>query len=147
MTIQNERIPPALAEIMTEFREADDREKLELLLEFSDELPDLPAHLEHVRDQLEVVEECQSPVAIHAEMNDGQMEYYFAIPESAPTVRGFAGIMLEGVQGATPEEVLQIPSDFFIDMGLNKVLSPQRMNGIAAILAHMKRMAVPALEG
>ena len=147
MTTTQEHIPAALAEIMDEFKLADDREKLELLLEFSDSLPDLPERLERLVDEMEQVEECQSPVAIHAESENGHMQFYFAIPQSAPTVRGFAGIMYEGTAGATPEEVLQIPADFFVEMGLNKVLSPQRVNGIAAILAHMKRMTVSQLKG
>lgn len=147
MTTTEGRIPAPLAEIIEEFRLADDREKLEMMLEFSDSLPALPEHLERVKDQWEMVEECQSPVGIHAESEDGKMKFYFAIPESAPTVRGFASIMLEGTQGATPEEILQIPADFFVEMGLQKVLSPQRLNGISAVLAHMKRMSVAQLEG
>ncbi|MEZ4524273.1 MAG: SufE family protein, partial [Thermomicrobiales bacterium] len=135
-----------LAEIVEEFQAADDREKLELLLEFSDSLPELPAHLEQVKDQWDMVEECQSPVGIHAESEDGKMQFYFAIPESAPTVRGFASIMLEGTAGSSPEEILQIPADFFVQMGLQKVLSPQRLNGISAVLAHMKRLSVANLE-
>ena len=140
-------VPPALAEIIEEFRLADDREKLELLLEYSDSLPELPERLEQVKDQWEMVEECQSPVGIHAEHEDGKLQFYFAIPESAPTVRGFASLMLEGAEGSTPEEILQIPADFFVEMGLQKVLSPQRLNGISAVLAHMKRMSVAHLEG
>ena len=136
------RVPDVLSEIIEEFKLADDREKLELLLEFSDSLPELPDRLQHLEAGMEEVEECQSPVSIHAEIEDGKMKFYFAIPESAPTVRGFASIMVEGTQGATAEEVLQIPGDFFVAMGLHKVLSPQRVNGIGAILAHMKRMSV-----
>lgn len=139
-------IPPALAEIIEEFKLADDREKLEMLLEFSDSLPPLPDRLEAVKDQWEMVEECQSPVGIHAEFDEGKMKYYFAIPESAPTVRGFASLMLEGTAGSTPEEILQIPADFFVEMGLQRVLSPQRLNGISAVLAHMKRLSVAQLE-
>ena len=146
MSTNDNRIPVALAEIIDEFHDADDREKLELLLEFSDGLPDLPENLKHMEAQFENVEECQSPVGIHAEVANGEMEYHFAIPETAPTVRGFAGIMLEGTKGLTPEQLLQIPGDFFVAMGLSKLLSPQRTNGFAAILAHMKRMAVPALK-
>ncbi len=147
MTSTDTKIPAALAEIMQEFKAADDREKLELLLEFSDGLPDLPQRLEHMLDEMTQVEECQAPVSIHAESEDGQLRYFFAIPESAPTVRGFAGIMLEGTEGATPEEIIQIPSDFFVEMGLAKVLSPQRLHGMAGVLAHMKRMAVASLDG
>ncbi|CAN5619435.1 SufE family protein [soil metagenome] len=147
MTTTSETVPEALAEIIDEFKMADDREKLELLLEYSDTLPALPERLERLIDEMEQVEECQSPVAIHAESDNGRIQFFFAIPESAPTVRGFAGIMLEGTLGATPEEILQIPADFFVEMGLTRVLSPQRLNGIGAILAHMKRMAVSHIEG
>jgi len=139
-------IPAALAEIIAEFKTADDREKLDLLLEFSDELPDLPERLEHLRDEMLQVEECQAPVGIHAERQNGHIRFYFAIPESAPTVRGFASIMLEGTADATPEEILQIPADFYLEMGLQRVLSPQRLNGIGAILAYMKRLAVQELD-
>jgi cysteine desulfuration protein SufE len=139
-------IPAPLAEIIAEFAAADDREKLDLLLEFSDELPDLPEHMEHLRDEMLQVEECQAPVGIAAVRANGHIQYYFAIPESAPTVRGFASIMLEGTEDATPEEILQIPTDFFLEMGLQKVLSPQRLNGIGAILAYMKRLAVQELD-
>jgi sulfur transfer protein SufE len=32
-------------------------------------------------------------------------------------------------------------------MGLERVLTNQRLNGISAILAHMKRLALQALQG
>lgn len=146
MTETTSTVPPALAEIIEEFKLADDREKLDLLLEFSDSLPDLPERLEHMRDDMVPVEECQSPVFMHVEPENGHMHYHFVIPESAPTVRGFAGILVEGTQGATPEQVLQIPTDFFTEMGLQKVLSPQRLNGISAILIYMKRLTVKQME-
>ena len=54
--------------------------------------------------------------------------------------------MLEdGVNGASPEEVLQIPGDFFQAMGLHEVLTHQRLNGLSAILAHMKQLAVQVI--
>jgi cysteine desulfuration protein SufE len=148
MTDTTSTVPAALAEIIEDFKLADDREKLDLLLEFSDGLPDLPADLEHLRDDMVPVEECQSPVFMHVEpmAENGNMRYHFVIPESAPTVRGFAGILVEGTAGATPEQVLQIPADFFIEMGLQKVLSPQRLNGIGAILMYMKRLTVKQME-
>ena len=48
----------------------------------------------------------------------------------------------EGLEGATPEEVLKVPNDFYQEMGLDKVLTSQRLNGMSAILAHMKRLAL-----
>ncbi len=146
MTSATGNIPSALQEIIEEFREAEGNEKLEILLEYSFELPDMPDEVKANQDGIAEVHECQSPVLLHGELKDGVMQYYFDIPPSAPTVRGFAALLLEGTEGSTPEEVLQIPSDFFIEMGLNTVLSSLRMRGLGAVLAHMKRFAVEALE-
>jgi cysteine desulfuration protein SufE len=74
------------------------------------------------------------------------MMYYFLVPEESPTVRGFASVMAAGLNGSTPEQVLSVPNDFFQTMGLDKVLTFQRLNGISAILSHMKRLAVVALS-
>jgi cysteine desulfuration protein SufE len=75
------------------------------------------------------------------------MSFYFDVPQESPTVRGFAAVMAEGLDGATPEQVLAVPNDFFFAMGLDRVLTMQRLNGMSAILAYMKRLAVQAEEG
>lgn len=139
-------IPPRLQEIIEDFRWCEGREKLELLLEFSEKMPPLPQRLEQSRDEMDQVHECMTPVFVHAEVEDGKMAFYFDIPPESPTVRGYAALLAEGVRGASPEEILAIPNDFYMDMGLHQVLSYQRMNGIAAILAHMKRLAVKRLS-
>jgi cysteine desulfuration protein SufE len=71
------------------------------------------------------------------------MSYYFHIPPDAPTVRGYASILSEGLSGVTAEQVLALPSDFYLAMGLERVISPQRLNGLTAMLAHMKQLALP----
>jgi cysteine desulfuration protein SufE len=140
-------IPPRLAEIIEDFGWCEGREKLELLLEFSERMPPLPERLHAQRDAIEPVPECMTPVFIHAETGpDGAMTFYFDVPPESPTVRGYAEIMRDGVAGATPQEVIAIPNDFYLQMGLQQVLTHQRMSGISAILAHMKRLAVRALE-
>jgi cysteine desulfuration protein SufE len=73
------------------------------------------------------------------------MHFYFDIPPESPTVRGLASILRQGLDGATPEQVLGVPNDFFNRMGLDQVLSMQRMKGFSSILAHMKRLATVAL--
>ncbi|MEZ4736392.1 MAG: SufE family protein [Caldilineaceae bacterium] len=70
-----ERCPAALQEIIQEFREVLPRERLELLLEYADDLPDLPARLQEKRDTMEQVHECQTPVFLYTELNDGQDLY------------------------------------------------------------------------
>ena len=87
-----------------------------------------------------------TPVFIQAEDQDGKMIFHFDVPAESPTVRGYASIMKQGLDGTTPEAVLQIPGDFFYSMGLHEVLTHQRLNGMSAILAHKKQLAVNALE-
>jgi cysteine desulfuration protein SufE len=136
-------IPPRLQEIIEEFSWCEGREKLELLLEFSEKMPPLPEWLGARRDEMDQVHECMTPVSVYAELDDsGGMEFYFDVPPESPTVRGYAALLAEGTQGATPEAILGIPRDFYLQMGLHEVLSQQRVNGIAAILAHMKRLAL-----
>ncbi|UCC88181.1 MAG: SufE family protein [Anaerolineales bacterium] len=140
-----ESIPPRLQEIIEDFSWCEGREKLELLLEFSESLPPLPEWLHDQRDAMEPVPECMTPVFIHAETEDGRMAFYFDVPPESPTVRGYAEILRKGVEGASPEAVLAIPNAFYVQMGLQQVLTQQRMSGISAILAHMKRLAAKEL--
>ena len=139
-------MPPRLQEIIEEFTWCEGREKLELLLEFSEKLPPLPEHLHQQRDVMQPVPECMTPVFIHGEADDGRLSFEFDVPPESPTVRGYVEILRDGTAGATAEEVLAIPNDFYLRMGLQQVLTHQRLNGISAILAHMKRLAVRELE-
>jgi cysteine desulfuration protein SufE len=142
----NNAIPARLKEVIETFQEAEGQEKLQLLLEYSDNLPPLPDWLQEKSDELEQVHECMTPVFVHAEMENGGMHFYFDIPPASPTVRGYAAILEEGLEGARPEEVLAVPGDFYQDMGLHEVLTHQRLKGISAILAHLKRLATQHLR-
>ena len=135
-------IPDRLNEIIEEFRVSDRQEKLELLLEYSDRLPPLPSHLRSARDAMERVHECMTPVFLQTEINDSGVLFHFDIPEESPTTRGYASLLAEGLRGSSPTEVLAVPANFFHEMGLQQVLSPQRLNGASAILAYMKRQTI-----
>ncbi|NTU81366.1 MAG: SufE family protein [Chloroflexales bacterium] len=138
-------IPARLREIIEEFQAGDRGEKLELMLDYADRLPVLP---ERLRDRagMEQVHECMSPVFLHSELEDGGVVFHFDVPEEAPTTRGYASILAEGLRGVSPREVLAVPGDFFQEMGLHQILSPQRLNGISAILAYMKRQALQLMQ-
>jgi cysteine desulfuration protein SufE len=139
-------IPARLAEIVSDFQISEGQEKLELLLQYADSLKPLPAHFTDGQAVLEAVPECMTPVAVTAEMVGGGMNFYFLVPEESPTVRGYAALIAEGLQGASPEQVIALPPDFYLQMGLQKVLTNQRLNGMAAIIAHVKRLAVKNLS-
>lgn len=141
-----DHIPPHLREIIEDFEISVGREKLELLLDYSQRMPPLPENLAQDHDRMDQVQECMTPVFVTAETQDGQMHFYFDVPDESPTVRGYAALLAEGVDGVSPEEVLAIPADFYLQMGLDKVLTHQRLNGITAILAHMKRLALETIN-
>ena len=138
-------IPARLEEIIEDFELSEGREKIELLIDFSERMPPLPDYIAKNRDAMDEVPECMTPVFVTTEVRDGGMHFYFTVPPESPTVRGFAAILSEGLDGATPEQILHLPNDFFYRMGLEGVLTMQRLNGFSAILAHMKRLATEAL--
>ena len=106
-------------------------------------MPPLPDWL-NKETNMEQIHECMTPVFVHAEQENGGMVFYFDIPPESPTVRGYAAILGEGLHGSTPDEVLNIPPDFYQQMGLHKLLTTQRLRGIGAILAYLKRLAKKA---
>ncbi len=134
-----ESCPPALQEIIHEFREALPRERLELLIEYSDDLPDLPARLQGKREAMEQIHECQASVFLHTELNNGHVDFYLDIPRESPTVRGYASILVEGLKGATPEEIQATPEDVYLLLGLHEAITPQRLRGLHAVIVYIKR--------
>jgi cysteine desulfuration protein SufE len=134
-------LPQPLQDIVNDFSLCVGQEKLEYLLEFAESLAPLPKWLHAQRASMQEVHECMTPVFVFADRQDGRLRYHFDAPPEAPTVRGFAAILQQGLNGATPAQVQAIPGDFYLEMGLQAVLSGQRLNGIGAILRHMQRIA------
>ena len=131
--------PEKLAAIVEEFASAPRDVVLEMLLEFSDALPPLPADLAG-HNGMEQVPECQTPFFLKAQVRpDDQVDVWFDCPPEAPTTRAFAGILSEGLEGATAEQVLAVPSDLYQQMGLAAAISPLRVRGGSAILNRLQR--------
>lgn len=129
-----------LAEIRDDFQALEQNDRLQLLLEFSDELPELPERYRDHPDLLERVEECQAPVFIFVEVDDADIVHLFATaPREAPTTRGFASILVQGLAGLTADEVLAVPDDFPQTLGLTQAVSPLRIRGMSALLGRTKR--------
>ena len=136
----NDTLPEALDEIRTDFTELEVKDRLQLLLEFSNELPALPAHYAEHPDLLERVEECQSPVFIFVDVDAAKTVHLYATaPKGAPTTRGFASILVQGLAGLSVDEVLAVPDDYPSDLGLTAAVSPLRIRGMTAMLGRIKR--------
>ena len=139
-------LPPKLQEIVDDFASMSREEKLETLIAYAESFPTLPDWLKEKRDSMEAVPECMTPVFLFGEkQSDGGVHFYLDIPPQSPTVRGLASILSNGLSGSTPEEILTVPSDFFLPMNLQEAVSQQRINGFMGVLAHMKHEAVRLL--
>lgn len=132
-------LPESLAEIRDDFLALSQPDRLQLLLEFSGELPTLPEHLKDHPDLLERVEECQSPVFIVVELEDDTVRMHATAPRESPTTRGFASILVQGLSGLSVDEVLAVPPDYPQMLGLNEAVSPLRVRGMSGMLARVKR--------
>jgi cysteine desulfuration protein SufE len=131
-------MPAALAEVVSDFADMQGQDKLQLLLEFANELPPIPADLEEAA--MEPVPECQSPLFLHVDASDRErVRLYFSAPAEAPTTRGFAAILAAGLDEHSADEILAVPDDFYADLGLAKLISPLRLRGMSAMLTRIKR--------
>lgn len=137
-------LPSALATIRDDFLALEQHERLVLLLEFANELPELPPEYADHPDLLERVEECQSPVFIFVDVDPasdggGIVHLHATAPKEAPTTRGFASILVQGLAGLTAEQVLDVPDDYPLTLGLTEAVSPLRIRGMSALLGRTKR--------
>lgn len=136
-------LPAALAEIVEDFNALSEADRLQLLLEFSQSLPELPPRYADHPELLEPVPECQSPLFLIAEVDgdgdDGTVQLFFSAPAEAPTTRGFAGILQEGLSGLRVREVLDVPAAVADELGLGRAVSPLRLRGMAGMLWRIKR--------
>ena len=131
-------MPESLAEVVSEFAEMSGQDKLNLLLEFANDLPPLPADLEEAA--MEPEPECQSPLFLHVDASDTErVRLHFSAPAEAPTTRGFASILATGLDGQPAADILAVPDDFYADLGLAKLISPLRLRGMSAMLTRIKR--------
>jgi cysteine desulfuration protein SufE len=138
--------PPKLQAIVDDFAAMSRDEKIETLLAYAEALPPLPDRIKEERANMDAVPECMTPVNLFGENQDGRLTFHFDIPPQSPTVRGLAAILANGLNGSTPEEILSVPADFFLEMDLQSVLTLQRLNGLSGMLAHMKQIAARHLQ-
>ena len=94
---------PTLDTIIPRFKAADRSTRLETLLDYSRRLPPLPERLEAEKDRGEHrVHECQTPVFLWVELDDGKVHIHADVPRESPTVRGFISLLARTLEGAAP---------------------------------------------
>ncbi len=130
-------LPPALEKIVQRFaRVTDPKRKYEQLIYYAKKVEAMPDADKIDRNK---VMGCVSQVFITAELRDGKVQ--FAGDSDAQLVKGLVGLLLEGMNGLTPQEVVALAPDFIKDTGLDVSLTPSRANGFYNIFKLMQQKA------
>lgn len=128
-----------VAEVIEDFRALEGNDRIQMLLEYSEALPELDPRFGEKPELLERVEECQSPVFIAVEGDLNQIRLHFSAPREAPTTRGFASALNSALNGLSAAEILAVSDDFPSELGLDSLISPLRVRGMRGMLARIKR--------
>lgn len=134
-------LPTRLQEALDLFRALPKELKAQVLLDYAKKVPPPPEGL-----ALEPVPECQTPFALKAEVREGRVHLHFAVPDEAPTVKAFAGLLREGLEGESPEVVLALPPTFYRGSGLEELFTPLRLRGLEAALLRLQDQVRCALS-
>lgn len=133
-------LPRRLQEALDLIRSLPKELKTQVLLDYAKRVPSPPQGVE-----LERVHECQTPFFLRAEVEGGKVRLHFLVPDEAPTVKAFAGLLKEGLEGESPEAVLAVPPTFYQGAGLEELLTPLRLRGLEAALLRLQGQVRQAL--
>ena len=131
-------LPPKLAKIVERFkRRSDPKQRYQQLLYYAKKLEEMP---EESKIPANKVSGCVSQVYITADLEEGKIIYHG--DSDAQLVKGLVALLIEGLNGSTPEEILQVTPDFIEETGLQMSLTPSRANGFYNIFQMMKNKAL-----
>lgn len=140
-------LPPALEEIADNFALLDDwDDRYRYLIELGKALEPLPpeAHNEANR-----VRGCASQVWLetHPERADGGVRLRFRGDSDAHIVRGLVALTLALFSGRSPDAILRTDAQAVFDrLGLGSHLTPQRSNGMRAMVERIRADARSAIS-
>jgi cysteine desulfuration protein SufE len=130
-------LPPNLARIVERFkRRTDPKKRYEQLLWYGQKLEAMP-EASKIPDNK--VQGCVSQVYITADLKEGTVWYQG--DSDAQLVKGLVAFLIEGLNGLTPQEIIDVNPDFIEETGLKVSLTPSRANGFYNILQLMKKKA------
>ena len=123
-------IEETIRSLIAEFRAVGDWEtRYKMILARARKLAPMPEALKTESNQ---VRGCASMVWIHASCSDGVVTY--TADSDALLVRGLVALILEVYSGHPASEILRSPPTFIEELGLKVNLSPNRANGLTAMV-------------
>jgi cysteine desulfuration protein SufE len=115
---------------------ADPRRRYEYVLWLAKKLEPLP---EEFRNDAFKVKGCVSQVYVVGQLRDGKLHWQG--DSDAAITKGLLALLIEGMEGLTPEQACAIDPGFIAATGLQASLTPSRANGFLNILRMMQIQA------
>ena len=136
-----EELPAGLSEIVRLFQAVgEQRARYQQLLYYGQKLKPLAKEFCTPENK---VHGCVSQVWVVCELRDDGRVYFEAESDSALT-KGLAALLVEGLSGATPVEILKVTPNFVQKLGLQQSLTPSRSNGFLNMLRLMQKKTMQA---
>ncbi|MBS1583146.1 MAG: SufE family protein [Bacteroidetes bacterium] len=131
-------IEQAQQEVVDEFALFSDwQDRYEHLIGLGKDLPLIaPAH----KTEDNLVRGCQSRVWLHAKQENNLV--HFTADSDAMITKGIVALLVRVYNDRPPQEILSASTAFIDRIGLREHLSPNRANGLSAMLDQMKRYAL-----
>ena len=100
----------------------------------------LPALPEDFRTDANKVRGCSSTVWLHATTAGGKVVFHADSDAAIP--KGLAALLVQVYSGHTAAEIVAAPPEFIEELGLNQNLSPNRANGLTAMVKQLMAYAL-----
>ena len=120
---------------------SDPKRRYEYVLWLAKKLPAPPADLNSDTNR---VRGCVSQVFVQPVV-DGEVLHWQG-DSDAQITKGLLALLIQGLDGLTPQQVMEVDPGFIAETGLAASLTPSRANGFLNILRHMQAQAA-ALAG
>ncbi|MBE9014114.1 SufE family protein [Pseudanabaenaceae cyanobacterium LEGE 13415] len=142
MSLSSTQLPPALDRIVQRLaRSTEPKRKYELLITLAQRLKPFP---ETEKTPENKVSGCASQVFVVADLDDGKVQ--FQGDSDSQLVKGLVALLVEGLSGLSPQEVVDLSPEFIKATGLDVSLTPSRANGFYNILAKMKQKSQTLMD-
>ncbi len=132
-------MPAPLAEVVSDFQDVTGQDKLQLLLEFARRAAARCPPTSKRRRWSRCPNASPRCSCTSTPADREHVRLYFSAPPEAPTTRGFASILAQGLDKQSADDILAVPDDFYSELGLAALISPLRLRGMSAMLARIKK--------
>ncbi|MEM6753424.1 MAG: SufE family protein [Cyanobacteria bacterium P01_C01_bin.38] len=138
----NDSLPPALSKIVKRFQRASEpKRRYEQLIWYAQKLPEFPESDKTTENK---VPGCVSQVFVTASLDDEKIT--FQGDSDSQLTKGLLALLIEGLNGSTAAQIVQLTPDFIQETGLNVSLTPSRANGFYNIFKTMQKKALESQQ-